>query len=356
MSSVSAWSSSVCAVTIATGPMRRSAARELSEQPVARFARRVLDAGRRLGALQVEVSCASPSARASLRRPTRPRRANSRAAMVDGGHEELAAAAGHAAAPSARRDASCAMLSAPPETARMTIGKVARGAKSASISSSRIGGQRHLRGMACARQTNSDQVTANSLALRLGAHFHVLGRVGEPRRQLAEGRAGGVLLAEPVERHGELQQAVGGARVAGVVLVALEEASWRRPCIRRARSAPRPANIARCRRANPAGSGRGSPRTRSARRRSRAASGSRRPSRRAAWRCPRVAGGSGRRNRILHRAGGRQLARRHVARPEAASLGACSPAVFGRAAGAVRGTPPVARCRKRRLRRRRSPP
>ena len=62
----------------------------------------------------------------------------------------------------------------------------------------------------------------------LARDLDVVGRIGEPRRELRVGRAGAIFLSEPVERHRELQQAVGRARVAGIVLIALEEGAGRR--------------------------------------------------------------------------------------------------------------------------------
>ena len=46
-------------------------------------------------------------------------------------------------------------------------------------------------------------------ALRLGAGGNVGRRIRESLRKLSKGRAGGLLLPQPVKRHGELQVAVG---------------------------------------------------------------------------------------------------------------------------------------------------
>src|ERR1700745_3988915 len=80
---------------------------------------------------------------------------------------------------------SIAMLSAPPETARIRIAKGARGGKRASSSLSSIG--RAAGGDAAEASRASDP-----LPLRLGAHLDVVGRIGEPRRKLRVGRAGAI--------------------------------------------------------------------------------------------------------------------------------------------------------------------
>src|SRR5262245_26282635 len=64
-----------------------------------------------------------------------------------------------------------------------------------------------------------------ALALRLGRCFHVCWRARKLAGELAEGRTGGVFLAQALQRHGKLQEALGRLGALAVGLIALEESA-----------------------------------------------------------------------------------------------------------------------------------
>src|SRR6516164_5771836 len=73
-----------------------------------------------------------------------------------------------------------------------------------------------------------DLSASRALALELGRGFDVGRRIRKLGAELAVGGAGGVLLAEPLQRHGELEKALGCFGTAAVALVPLEEGAGRR--------------------------------------------------------------------------------------------------------------------------------
>src|SRR5262249_7164930 len=66
-------------------------------------------------------------------------------------------------------------------------------------------------------------LAAGALALGLGSGLHATGRIRETGAQFGVGRARRILLTQAIERHRELQQAVGGLGTLGVALIALEK-------------------------------------------------------------------------------------------------------------------------------------
>src|SRR5436190_11369092 len=66
---------------------------------------------------------------------------------------------------------------------------------------------------------------ARALALRLGRGLHMPRRGRILAGKLVVGGAGGLLLSQPLQRHGKLQQALRRLGAFGVGLIALEEGS-----------------------------------------------------------------------------------------------------------------------------------
>src|SRR4029077_599705 len=63
----------------------------------------------------------------------------------------------------------------------------------------------------------------HALSLRLGAGLHVRRGARIFARQLVEGRAGGILLTQALQRHRQFEQALRRLGVSTIVLIALEE-------------------------------------------------------------------------------------------------------------------------------------